>query len=168
LLSFPFLLAYRPPSEATTSRLTDPPLLPPTDTFPKLSGTNDWQYVRRTANFQSNGPVQDVNTAAIRCYEAGGRSTAQTYPVQAGGTLTFQSAPNIFHPGPLSGWMAKVPAGQTAASWDGSGAVWFKTYQEMPTGANGGLQFASNSGSLFLSLSPHRFVAQQAHRQAGF
>ncbi|EJT72948.1 hypothetical protein GGTG_09799 [Gaeumannomyces tritici R3-111a-1] len=114
-------------------------------TFPKISGTNDWQYVRRTANWQSNGPVQDVNSQAIRCFEAGGRSSASTYGVQAGGSLTFQSAPNIFHPGPVSGWMAKVPAGQTAASWDGSGQAWFKVYQEMPTGSNGGLQFASNN-----------------------
>lgn len=114
-------------------------------TFPKISGTQDWQYVRRTANWQSNGPVQDVNSQAIRCYEAGGRSSAQTLNVQAGSSITWQSAPNIFHPGPLSGWMAKVPSGQTAASWDGSGANWFKVYQEMPTSTNGGLQFASNN-----------------------
>lgn len=73
----------------------------------------------------------------------------KTMNVQAGGQITFGAAPNIFHIGPLSGYMAKVPAGQTADRWDGKGAVWFKVYQEMPSGTQGGLQFASNSGFFF-------------------
>ncbi|KAH8887705.1 endoglucanase II [Thozetella sp. PMI_491] len=40
--------------------------------------------------------------------------------------------------------MAKVPAGQTAASFDGSGQVWFKIYEEQPNfGAQ--LTWPSNS-----------------------
>lgn len=39
------------------------------DTFPSLSGEQSWQSVRQTANFQSNGPVTDVQSEAIRCYE---------------------------------------------------------------------------------------------------
>jgi hypothetical protein len=30
--------------------------------------------------------------------------------------------------------MAKVPSGQTAATFDGKGAVWFKIYQDGPSG----------------------------------
>lgn len=87
-----------------------------------------------------------MNSDAIRCYEAGSVGGTKTMNVQAGGQITFGAAPNIFHIGPLSGYMAKVPAGQTADRWDGKGAVWFKVYQEMPSGTQGGLQFASNSG----------------------
>ncbi|KAF8990965.1 hypothetical protein BDZ89DRAFT_178586 [Hymenopellis radicata] len=42
-------------------------------TFPDLivngTTTGDWQYVRMTENHYSNGPVTDVTSAAIRCYE---------------------------------------------------------------------------------------------------
>jgi hypothetical protein len=41
--------------------------------------------------------------------------------------------------------MAKVPEGQTAATWDGSGKVWFKTYAEQATIANGQLSWGSLS-----------------------
>lgn len=33
------------------------------------------------------------------------------------------------HKGPILVYAAKVPSGQTAATWDGSGAVWFKLYE---------------------------------------
>lgn len=49
--------------------------------------------------------------------------------------------------------MAKVPEGQTLSSWDGSGAVWFKTYQEMPSG--GGSQMNFGSLSMPTSLLAH-------------
>lgn len=41
--------------------------------------------------------------------------------------------------------MAKVPSGQTAATWDGAGQVWFKTYSEPATVSNNGLAWASLS-----------------------
>lgn len=108
-------------------------------TFPKLSGTSDWQVVRQAANFQSNGPVTNVNSVDIRCYQlrAGGGGTTTNFAARAGSSITWSANPNIYHPGALSAYMAKVPAGQTAASWDGSGAVWFKTYQDMPTISGG-------------------------------
>lgn len=108
----------------------------PTDTFPKLSGTSDWSVVRKTANWQHNGPVTDVSSSAIRCYQlSSGNGGATTANFRAGDTITWESAPNIFHPGALSAYMAKAPG--NAADFDGSGQVWFKVYQDMPTTANG-------------------------------
>ena len=37
------------------------------------------------------------------------------------------------HPGPTQFYLAKVPSGQSAKTWDGSGAVWFKFSTTMPT-----------------------------------
>jgi hypothetical protein len=39
----------------------------------------------------------------------------------------------VNHPGPTQYYLAKVPSGQSASSWDGSGAVWFKIATTMPT-----------------------------------
>jgi len=44
-------------------------------------------------------------------------------PVKAGNTLGFTVRDGIFHNGPLLAYMAKVPEGETAATWDGSGKV---------------------------------------------
>ncbi|KAI0526664.1 glycoside hydrolase [Xylaria bambusicola] len=115
-------------------------------TFPKLVGTSDWSSVRQTANFQSNGPVTDVNSDAIRCYQRAGGAPDIT-KVNAGGQINWQVAPNIYHPGALSAYMAKVPSGQTAATWDGKGAVWFKVYQDMPSASGGQYNWPSNGKS---------------------
>jgi len=72
---------------------------------------------------------------------------ALTENVRAGSALTYYSNQGVFHPGPLSAWMAKVPAGQTAKTFDGSGNVWFKIYQEMPQTGGGGLSWNSLSRS---------------------
>lgn len=104
------------------------------DTFPKLAGTADWTSARKTANWQSNGPVTDVTSAAIRCYQlAPGNEGATTQEFKAGSTITWVAAPSIYHSGALSAYMAKAPSGTKAADWDGDGAVWFKVYQDMPT-----------------------------------
>lgn len=66
--------------------------------------------------------------------------------------MTFTASPNIFHPGPLQFYLAKVPSGQTAATWDGSGNVWFKIYAEQATVSGGQLSWGS------LSMS-HRIVS---------
>ncbi len=127
---------------ATTDRVAS-------DTFPHIQGTADWQSVRVTANHYSNGPVTDVASADMRCYQltpGGGGSTATT-PVKAGSSITWAANPNIFHPGPMSAYMAKVPEGQTLSAWDGSGAVWFKVYQEMPSSSGSQLSWASQSES---------------------
>ena len=104
--------------------------------------------VRTTSNFQSNGPVTDVSSSQVRCYELSpGKGAPNTQSVAAGSSVTFKVSPNLFHPGPLLFYMAKVPAGKTAKDWDGSGNVWFKIYEEKATVANGGLAWASLSTS---------------------
>ncbi|UPX13772.1 uncharacterized protein EKO05_0004271 [Ascochyta rabiei] len=49
----------------------------------------------------------------------------------------------VEHQGPLQFYMARVPTGKTAATWDGSGNVWFKIYTEKANVANGALTWAS-------------------------
>lgn len=108
-------------------------MLTKTDTFPSIANTADWQYVRTTTNFQSNGPVTDVNSDQIRCYERNpGTGAPGIYNVTAGQSLAYNAKASISHPGPMSFYIAKVPAGQTAATWDGKGQVWAKIYQDMP------------------------------------
>ncbi|KAK3305662.1 glycoside hydrolase family 61 protein [Chaetomium strumarium] len=102
-------------------------------TFPSIANTADWQYVRTTTNFQSNGPVTDVNSDQIRCYERNpGTGAPGIYNVTAGQTLNYNAKASISHPGPMLFYIAKVPAGQTAATWDGKGAVWSKIYHDGP------------------------------------
>ncbi|GAB1317724.1 cellulase [Madurella fahalii] len=102
-------------------------------TFPSIANTPDWQYVRTTANFQSNGPVTDVNSDAIRCYERSpGAGAPGVFNVTAGQTLNYNAKASISHPGPMAVYIAKVPQGQSAATWDGKGQVWTKIYQDMP------------------------------------
>ncbi|KAI0166321.1 glycoside hydrolase [Xylariaceae sp. FL1272] len=110
-------------------------------TFPHLTGTADWSSVRQVCTLRS-GPVTDVTSDAIRCYQraAGGAPNA-------GAQISWDVAPNIYHPGALSAYMAKVPSGQTAASWDGAGAVWFKVFQDLPTVSGGQYTWPSNGKS---------------------
>lgn len=121
------------------------------DTFGRLvyGGTTypEWQHVRKTLNFYTNGPADGVSSTQIRCYEADAadRGTVTTLPVSAGSTIGFAANGVVGHPGPASFYMAKVPTGQTAATWDGSGAVWFKIYHERPTITSSGLEWASTS-----------------------
>jgi hypothetical protein len=94
-------------------------------TFPQLKGeTAQWSSIRQTSNWQSNGPVTDVSSEQIRCYEYHpGTGAPSTTSVQAGGSITFVAAPSIYHPGPLSAYMAKAPSGTSAANFKGDGLV---------------------------------------------
>ncbi|KAM7219714.1 putative endo-beta-1,4-glucanase D [Rhypophila decipiens] len=129
-------------------------------TFPRyVSGGSvspDWQAIRTTENKYSHGPVTDVNSAAMTCYEESpGRGAPQTINVQAGGTFTFDVDTNIGHPGPLHFYLAKVPAGQTAATFDGKGAVWFKIYQDGPSGlGTGNLKWPSDGKKTVTATIP--------------
>lgn len=120
-------------------------------TFPQLTvngqKTGEWTYVRQTANYQSNGPVQDVSSDAIRCYQRTPGTTAKTYTVKAGDTLGFTANSNIGHPGPIQFYMAKVPAGKTAENWDGSGNEWFKVYSEKADVSGGQISWGSHGKS---------------------
>jgi len=114
-------------------------------TFPDLivggKATGDWYNVRKTANWQSNGPVTDVTSAAIRCYELSAGSPATTATVSAGSSVGFTVAPDIFHPGPLAFYMAQAPS--NISSWDGTGSVWFKISQDQPSGTQGNWNWPS-------------------------
>lgn len=117
----------------------------------------DWANVRKTTNYQSNGPVTDVTSSDIRCYQlAAGNEGATTAPIQAGSTVTYNVKASISHPGPFSAWLAKVPAGQTAATYDGSGAEWFKIYQEEAQVSSSGLKWASSGKLSRCSMSANR------------
>ncbi|KAI0390762.1 glycoside hydrolase family 61 protein [Xylariaceae sp. FL0594] len=118
-------------------------------TFPALvaggTTTGKWEYVRKTTNWQSNGPVTDVTSEQIRCYQlAPGNEGAKTMTVKAGDTVGFTAESSVSHPGVLQFYMAKVPAGQTASSWDGSGAVWFKIFSQGPNISPSGLTWPSD------------------------
>ena len=81
--------------------------------------------VRQWTGYYTYSPVQSVSTTDIRCNVGGSTASAPgTLPVAAGSTISFTADPNIYHPGPALVYMAKVPAGKTAANWDGSGSVW--------------------------------------------
>lgn len=143
--STPFTLAL-----ATT--INAAALQPRHYTFPALTGTSDWQYVRTTANYQSNAGLSDVSSPQLRCYTTSLKGVS-TMSVAAGSSVGFKASPNIFHPGPLQFYMAKVPAGQTAASWDGSGNVWFKIYAEKATVSGGQLSWGSlNKGTVSVTI----------------
>ena len=129
-------------------------MLTASDTFPSIANSADWQYVRTTTNFQSNGPVTDVNSDQIRCYERNpGTGASGTYTVAAGSSIAYNAKASISHPGPMAFYIAKVPAGQTAASWDGKGQVWSKIYQDMPK-LGGSMTWPTQSTPLAQLTSP--------------
>lgn len=105
--------------------------------------TNNNPKVRQRTNHYSNGPVENVAAAEIRC-GLNAPPAPSILPVAAGSTLGFAVVDSIGHPGPSQVYLAKVPSGQTAATWDGSGAVWFKIYSQGATFTNGQMTWASN------------------------
>ncbi len=106
--------------------------------------------MRKASNYQSNGPVTDVSSKAMTCYQlAPGSEGAKTMNVTAGDTVGYVATASITHPGPLSFWMARAPAGQTADTMTGEGPVWFKIYQDHPNVAGAGLTWPAQ-GMLFM------------------
>jgi hypothetical protein len=104
------------------------------DNYPYLTVNSaqvggEWQYIRKTNNYWTHNPVQDVSSADIRCYTSETGASANTTNVAAGSTLGFKIDPGVQHPGVLNVYMAKAPSGTDVANWDGSGSVWFKIYQ---------------------------------------
>ncbi|KAG8983233.1 hypothetical protein FRB90_006212 [Tulasnella sp. 427] len=88
----------------------------------------------------SNNPVTDVTSTDIRCNVNGlSGSGISILNVAAGTKITMEwhqhdqrtgeDAISGGHQGPIIVYAAKVPSGKTAATWDGSGSVWFKLYQ---------------------------------------
>lgn len=119
--------------------------------------------MRKTENYQSNGPVTDVSSAAMTCYQlAPGSEGATVLDVTAGGVVTFGIAPNIYHPGPVNVYMAKAPG--SVADFDGKGNVWFKIYNDGPTLTSGALTWPSNGASQPPHLSKCRSSNLCRHR----
>jgi AA9 family protein len=80
----------------------------------------------------------------MTCYElAGGGGGVKTMNVSAGDTVGFVATTSVSHPGPLSFWLAKAPDGTTADKFDGTGAVWFKIYQDKPAITGQGMTWPS-------------------------
>ncbi|KAH6897673.1 glycoside hydrolase [Coprinopsis sp. MPI-PUGE-AT-0042] len=85
-------------------------------------GTTSSNAVRQPPN---NSPVEDVNSGSMACGN-GPRAASETISVSAGSTVGFKLDNTLYHPGPAAIYLGQVPGGQTAASWNGSGANWFK------------------------------------------
>jgi hypothetical protein len=111
--------------------------------------------VRKTTNYQSNGPATDVTSEQIRCYQlAAGAEGAQIKSVAAGSTVGFTAEASVSHPGTLQFYMAKVPAGQTAATWNGDGDVWFKIFSQGPNISPSGLTWPSQGAKQVTAKIP--------------
>jgi hypothetical protein len=83
-----------------------------------------------TKNAQSKQGIENPTVPDIRCYQS--RNAPNVATVPAGSTIHYISTQQVNHPGPTQYYLAKVPVGQSAKTWDGSGAVWFKFHTEMP------------------------------------
>ncbi|KAK3372932.1 glycoside hydrolase [Lasiosphaeria ovina] len=122
-------------------------------TFPKAGTGGDWQYVRKADNWQSNGFVGNVASEQIRCFQSSSAAAQATFNATAGSTVTYGAAPNVYHPGPMQFYLARVPDGETVNTWKGDGAVWFKIYQEQPN-FGGQLTWPSTGKSSFTVSIP--------------
>ena len=136
-------------------------------TFPNIIGAAAWSDVRQWTGYEGNGPVLDVSSADIRCNKNGDKNFAKgTTSIAAGSTTGFSANQAIFHYGPALAYLAKVPAGKTAATWDGSGQAWFKIYEERPTVANNALQWPSYSTFPVASRGIIHTDQYQTHRRS--
>ncbi|RDB18102.1 putative endo-beta-1,4-glucanase D [Hypsizygus marmoreus] len=83
-------------------------------------GTTSSAAVRQP---RDNMPIKPVTSASMRCNVNPGKASA-TVNVAAGSAIGFKLDANIYHAGPAAIYLGKAPG--SAASWDGSGANWFK------------------------------------------
>ncbi|MCJ1312645.1 hypothetical protein MMC25_006320 [Agyrium rufum] len=109
--------------------------------------TTAWQYVRQWTGYYTYQPVTDVTSLDIRCNAGASTVQASTINVVAGSSIGFTAGPDIYHPGILQVYMAAVPAGKTAATFDGSGSVWFKVDYVGPTVSSSGATFPLNGAT---------------------
>ncbi|KAF9025224.1 hypothetical protein BDZ89DRAFT_1092641 [Hymenopellis radicata] len=125
-------------------------------TFPDLivngTTTADWQYIRMTANHYSNGPVTDVTSSAIRCYELDTTSAgaAGIATVSAGSTVGFKANQAIYHP-------ASPSANSNSA---GLGSTWFKIWESPPVYSGGGFTFPTENQAQLTFSIPRTFRAE--------
>jgi len=93
-----------------------------------------YTYVRTNTNY--NSPVTDLTSNDLRCNQGGETANGTTtLSVTAGSAFSFTADIQVYHNGPLSIYMAKAPS--TAATFDGSGAVWFKILDMGPDFSSG-------------------------------
>ncbi|KAK6344100.1 hypothetical protein TWF696_007747 [Orbilia brochopaga] len=104
--------------------------------FQTLNGGAPYLYFRTNTNY--NSPVTDLTSTDLRCNVGAltGGSTS-TYTVAAGTRITIGLDTAVYHNGPILFYLGRVPSGQTAQSWDGSGSNWFKFEQRGPNFAGG-------------------------------
>ncbi|TFK98266.1 glycoside hydrolase [Pterulicium gracile] len=74
---------------------------------------------------RNNSPVESATSNDLRCNASPSPATT-TLTIAAGSAYSFKLDNTFYHPGPGAVYLGQVPAGQTAATWDGSGANWFK------------------------------------------
>ncbi|TFK73196.1 hypothetical protein BDN72DRAFT_791443 [Pluteus cervinus] len=124
-------------------------------TFPSFLVNNtlspDWQYVRVTENHYSQGPVTDVKSQAVRCYELDSTTAGQAgvATVTAGSTVGFKASNTLGHPGYYSAYL--TPASPAANSMSaGLGKTWFKIWEWAPT-------WSASTGLVFNNLNMDRF-----------
>ena len=69
----------------------------------------------------------DLASNDMRCnINTGAAKEIVELQVQAGTGIALGLDNSIFHPGPGALYLGKVPEGESAATWDGSGQNWFK------------------------------------------
>lgn len=85
-------------------------------------GTSTMAAIRQPLN---NTPVEAVSSSAMTCNN-NPRPATQTIDVAAGSQVSFKLDNTLYHSGPAAIYLGLVPSGQTAASWNGAGANWFK------------------------------------------
>ncbi|CUA75408.1 putative endo-beta-1,4-glucanase D [Rhizoctonia solani] len=120
------------------------------------SGTVTGEYVYVRSNTNTNSPVTDVTSTDLRCNVGGLASGSSTSiaAVAAGSTVGFQADIGLIHPGPLQVYLGKAPSGQTAATWDGSGANWFKIYAIGADFSSGSLAWPTDNQQTFTFKIP--------------
>lgn len=119
--------------------------------------TTAYQYVKPNTNI--NSPVTVVSSSDMTC-NAGASSAPGIAWVQAGTSVGFALDTPIYHPGPINVYMAKVPTGQTAATFTGTGSVWFKV-AELGAITDGGstIKWPADNLSSFTFTIPSKLVA---------
>ncbi|KAF8060181.1 glycoside hydrolase family 61 protein [Lyophyllum atratum] len=83
-------------------------------------GTTSTAAVRQPVN---NSPVTSVTSNDVRCNTNPG-AASQTLSVTSGSSIGFKLDNTLYHSGPAAIYLGKAPG--SVASWDGSGANWFK------------------------------------------
>jgi hypothetical protein len=109
--------------------------------------TTSTAAVRQPVN---NSPVTSASDSAVVC-NSNAKASA-TVSVAAGSTIGFKLDNTVYHLGPASIYLGKVPSGSTAATWTGSGANWFKIAEWGAT-FSGSMSFTDfNAGQLTTTL----------------